>query len=53
MPEIIKTALCGVKSPLGALAEKIVGTAQECWCCSFWRGVAFGAVVGLAAGVLL
>ena len=52
-PGPIKLALCGLKSPLGWLAEKLVGRASECWCCSFWRGGAYGAVLGLAAGLLL
>lgn len=38
---VIKQALCGLKSPLGALAELLVGSASVCWCCSFWRGVAW------------
>lgn len=36
---LIKMALCGDKSPLGAIAEFLVGSASVCWCCSFWRGV--------------
>ena len=35
------------------LAEKLVGRASECWCCSFWRGGLYGGLVGLLAGYLL
>lgn len=42
---LIKTTLCGLKSPLGWLAEKLVGSASVCWCCSFWRGVVWTLVV--------
>lgn len=38
---VVKQALCGLKSPLGAVAEFLVGNASVCWCCSFWRGVAW------------
>lgn len=41
----IKKLLCGF-NPIGAFAELVAGKAKECWCCSFWRGVLFGAVVG-------
>lgn len=52
-PGPIKLALCGDKSPLGWLAEKLVGKASVCWCCSFWRGGLYGGLVGLLAGYLL
>ena len=41
----VKRALCGLSSPLGAVAELLVGSASECWCCSFWRGVAWTLLV--------
>ena len=44
---IVKQALCGLKSPLGAIAEFLVGSAIVCWCCSFWRGFAYGIVLSL------
>ena len=44
---IVKQALCGLKSPLGAIAEFLVGSASVCWCCSFWRGFAYGMVLSL------
>ena len=44
---IVKQALCGLKSPLGAIAEFLVGSASVCWCCSFWRGFAYGIVLSL------
>jgi hypothetical protein len=45
MPEKMKLLLCGIKSPLGAFAEWAVGSASECWCCSYWRGFLWGAAV--------
>lgn len=47
-PGIVKTTLCGLKSPLGWLAEKLVGSASICWCCSFWRGVMWGMIFSAA-----
>ena len=44
---IVKQALCGLKSPLGAIAEFLVGSASVCWCCSFWRGFACGIALAL------
>ncbi len=44
---VIKTVLCGLKSPLGYIAEVLVGNASVCWCCSFWRGVAWTLLVTL------
>ena len=44
---IVKQVLCGLKSPLGAIAEFLVGSASVCWCCSFWRGFAYGIVLSL------
>ena len=39
MFNIVNRMLCGMKSPLGDLAEILTVGAQHCWCCSFWRGV--------------
>lgn len=47
---IVKQALCGLKSPLGAAAEFLVGSASVCWCCSFWRGVMYGLLIALLIG---
>lgn len=46
----IKKVLCGEHSPLGAVAEALVGDAKTCWCCSFWRGLGIG--VGLTLGLV-
>lgn len=48
----IKKLLCGERSVLGNLAEILVGAARSCWCCSFWRGVAYGALAGFAVGAI-
>lgn len=40
----IKFFLCGVGTPMGAIADFIVGSAAECYCCTFYRACA---VVGL------
>lgn len=40
-PSRLKTFFCGF-NVVGAAAEAIVGSAKECWCCSFWRGVLVG-----------
>ena len=50
---IVKQALCGLKSPLGAIAEFLVGSAIVCWCCSFWRGFVYGLVFALMIGLSL
>ena len=50
---IVKQALCGLKSPLGAIAEFLVGKASVCWCCSFWRGFVYGIVFDVMIGVVL
>ena len=50
---IVKQALCGLKSPLGAIAEFLVGSASVCWCCSFWRGFVYGIVFALMIGTPL
>ena len=50
---IVKQALCGLKSPLGAIAEFLVGSASVCWCCSFWRGFVYGIVFALMIGIPL
>ena len=50
---IVKQALCGLKSPLGAIAEFLVGSAIVCWCCSFWRGFVYGIVFALMIGIPL
>ena len=50
---IVKQALCGLKSPLGAIAEFLVGKASVCWCCSFWRGFVYGIVFALMIGTPL
>ena len=50
---IAKQALCGLKSPLGAIAEFLVGSASVCWCCSFWRGFVYGIVFALMIGTPL
>ena len=50
---IVKQALCGLKSPLGAIAEFLVGKASVCWCCSFWRGFVYGIVFTLMIGAPL
>ena len=50
---IVKQALCGLKSPLGAIAEFLVGSASVCWCCSFWRGFVYGLALALMIGVPL
>ena len=50
---IVKQALCGLKSPLGAIAEFLVGKASVCWCCSFWRGFVYGIAFDLMIGVIL
>ena len=42
---LLKRILCGDKSPLGAIAEFLVGSATTCWCCSFWRGAIWGSIV--------
>lgn len=42
---MLKKVLCGIRSPLGALAEFLVGSGQTCWCCSFWRGVLWGSLM--------
>lgn len=49
----IKKLLCGEHSVLGNLAEIAVGKARACWCCSFWRGAAYGVLAGFAVGALL
>lgn len=49
--EVIKQVLCGVRSPLGAIMEFVVGSAAECWCCSAWRGFFFGAAAGFLGGL--
>lgn len=42
----VKKILCGETSPLGEIAERLVGKVSECWCCSFWRGALWGAIAG-------
>ena len=50
---IVKQALCGLKSPLGAIAEFLVGSASVCWCCSFWRGFMYGLALAMLIGIPL
>lgn len=60
---ILKRIFCGY-NPVGDLAEFINRGAEIdidvepgeksvrtlCWCCTFWRGVLFGAIIGLLVG---
>ena len=44
MFKVVNEVLCGMKSPLGDIAEILTVGAQHCWCCSFWRGVLIGCI---------
>ena len=50
---IVKQVLCGLKSPLGAIAEFLVGSASVCWCCSFWRGFMYGLILAVLISIPL
>lgn len=43
---LLKRALCGFKSPLGAIMDFLTGSARTCYCCTFWRGALYGTVFG-------
>lgn len=55
--DIVNLVLCGAKSRLGDFAEFVnKGTEKEvditvrytkCWCCTFWRGIMIGLLIGL------
>ncbi len=41
-----KRVLCVEGNPLRRVADFLAYGATDCWCCSFWRGVTIGALVG-------
>ena len=49
---MIKYWLCGIDSILGKVATVLTFGAQECWCCTFWRGVLVGIVFAVLCSVL-
>jgi hypothetical protein len=51
--EKINKFLCGTESAIGDFAELIVGEAKHCWCCSFFRGLLYGGLVGSAVSALI
>ena len=52
MFKIVNEVLCGMKSPLGDIAEILTVGAQHCWCCSFWRGVLIGSIATMILSLI-
>lgn len=52
-PSLLKRVFCGLHSPLGALMDILVGSAKECYCCSFWRGALYGGIGGLLFALIV
>lgn len=69
MASKLKQFFCYDTSPVGKLSEfiakAVISTevtidttdtdeiSTYCWCCTLWRGVAVGAVIGFVVGVLV
>lgn len=65
----LKELFCYDTSPIGKLSEAIAKAVVSseitidtknideiktyCWCCTLWRGIAVGAVIGFIVGVLV
>lgn len=51
--ERLNLILCGINSPMGKLAKLLTVGAQECWCCSFYRGCAVTLIPAMCAGYII
>ena len=43
---LYKRLLCVAGSALRKVADFLAYGATDCWCCSFWRGMVIGGLVG-------
>ena len=43
---LYKRLLCVEGSTLRKVADFLAYGATDCWCCSFWRGVVIGGLIG-------
>ena len=43
---VYKRVLCGEGNPLRKVADFLAYGATGCWCCSFWRGIVIGGLIG-------